>query len=150
VKEHETDLRDREIPLAGDLNEAGPVVAPHGAQTPLGQPRRRGRLRRVVLVFVTSILAGGALSIVPRADRIVTQQVTPIGSATGTVDMRMNETSRGFPLRTWTLRRGPAEEEIKTHAHFSVSVTAIILNMAILAVSGLLVLARAGSRKPEG
>lgn len=150
VTRHETDLRDREVPLAGDLSIGGPLAAPDGAQAIVEQRKRPSRFRRVVLVFVTSILAGGALSVVPRADRVVTQQVTPIGSVSGTVEMRMSETSRGFPLRAWRLRRGPAEEEIKTHAHFSLSVTAIVLNMAIVAVTGLLVLASVGSRKPEG
>jgi hypothetical protein len=150
VTRHETDLRDREIPLAGDLSDGGPVAVPDGAQAPAEQRRRPSRFRRVILVLATSILAGGALSMVPRADRVVTHQVTPIGSTIGTVEMRMTETSRGIPLRTWSLRRGPAEEEIKTHAHFALSVTAIVLNMAIVAVTGLLVLANVGSRKPEG
>jgi hypothetical protein len=149
VTESQTDRRDRQIPVEAELHEAGRVAVPHAAPAPAEQRKRRRRLRAVVLVLATSILAGGALSMVPRVEREVTQQVTPVGSSFGTVEMQMTETSRGFPLRTWSLRRGPAEDAIKTHAHFSLSVTAIVLNMVIIAVIGLVGLAGFGSRRGE-
>jgi hypothetical protein len=101
------------------------------------------------MVLTAAVLTGGALSAVPRTPRVVTQQVSLPGGARGTVEMRLEETSRGIPFRSWVLQRGPADEAVKTHASFTLRVTGIVLNVAVFAVIGALGLGTVGSRQRE-
>jgi hypothetical protein len=142
-----SDLRDRRS-WVDDARDEGAAIAARSASTPISGRTRRRRMGAVVLVFCASLLAGGAMSAIPRPEREVTQMVRrPGGPRRQTEEMRLAEQAYGFPFRTWIVQKGPAEATVRTYAHVEAKPHGVIFNVVIAALAGLLILFTATSRK---
>jgi hypothetical protein len=95
----------------------------------------RARRRLLFVAVCAGLLGGGLLSVVPRADREVTSQITPIGAVAPKtkVPAQMIESGYGMPFRTWVVRRGPVGTVPPTHAYVSLRLSGVLANMLVIA-----------------
>ena len=142
-----SDLRDRRSRISDAPDERAAVAAANPGATPISGRTHRRRVGAVVLVFSLSLLTGGAISAIPRPERVVTHTVSKPGVPRERQPMRLAEQAYGFPFRTWIVQKGPAEEAVRTYGHVEGRPQGVVYNMLLAAIAGLLILFKVSSRK---
>lgn len=100
--------------------------------------------------LMVGLLAGGALSVLPRpAQRVQGEVTTPGVIPKQVVPMEMDVSSRGYPFQTWQLETGPVDASVPTHANINIRLRGVALNVLITTLAALLIAVGTARRRED-